>query len=759
MKIQHKLFIAFAITLTIVVIGSLFALHTSQDSLREAIIHNQVIHTQQIMEDIDREMYKRTEELVGYGQDVLLRQTLRKENLAMAAKPDREAWIAQKDREWMAVPTGELSPFMMALVNNPLAKELQEKREFYTKAWLNEPIYPEIFVTNKFGGIVAATNRTTDYMQADEDWFQKGVQQNVWVGELEYDESARSFSCAIVVKLVDENDQFAGVLKAILNIETIHSFLDRMVDRLSRDREYGYSAHVHVKLLSGNYRILCENEAGYRPGEDISGKAFIKKVRHGGHVGSFLMAGDLQGEGDELFTYAVSQGYRDYAGLGWVTVIGHNADQLFQLATNLQRNLLSIIGLVSLVALLLIFYFSRLFAGLVGRVDQAHFELNQIFQISADGIRIVDRDFNLVRVNDTFLKMAKLEKDTWQGRKCYEVFHGPQCYTPDCTLTRTMNGEKNIQAEIEKECLDGTRRQCAVTVRPYYDSKGNLIGMVEDFRDISERKRMEREKQQMQTFVFQQEKLASVGQLAASVAHEINNPIGFISSNLGSLRSYLAKFLEYIEATSNGLGVEDLQRLRKRLKLDFIVKDIEELIRESKEGTERVSEIVQNLKNFSRLDEAGRKEADINESLESTIKIVWNELKYKARVVKEYGELPPITCFPQQLNQVFMNLLVNAAQAIDTEGEIKIKTWHDGKNIMVAISDTGCGIQEEVIPKLFEPFFTTKEVGKGTGLGLSISHDIIRNHKGGIHVESEVGKGTTFTVVLPIRTEPEPELQ
>jgi two-component system NtrC family sensor kinase len=179
-----------------------------------------------------------------------------------------------------------------------------------------------------------------------------------------------------------------------------------------------------------------------------------------------------------------------------------------------------------------------------------------------------------------------------------------------------------------------------------------------------------------------------------------------------------------------------------------------DLIHESKEGTERVREIVQNLKNFSRSEDVDRKEADINECLENTIKVIWNELKYKAKVIKEYGELSPIVCFPQQLNQVFMNFLVNAVQAIEKEGEITIKTWQDGANIMVAISDTGSGIAKENIPKLFEPFFTTKEVGKGTGLGLSIAHDIIKNHNGEIRVESAVGKGTTFTVVLPIEDKP-----
>jgi two-component system NtrC family sensor kinase len=178
--------------------------------------------------------------------------------------------------------------------------------------------------------------------------------------------------------------------------------------------------------------------------------------------------------------------------------------------------------------------------------------------------------------------------------------------------------------------------------------------------------------------------------------------------------------------------------------------DIKGLITESLDGSERVRKIVQGLKSFARVDEAEYKYADINECIESTINIVWNELKYKATLKKDYGNLPLTKCYPQQINQVFMNLLINAGHAIESQGEITIKTWAEDGSIWVAISDTGHGIPKEDLNKIFEPFFTTKEVGKGTGLGLSITYEIVQKHDGEITVESEVGKGTTFTVRLPI---------
>jgi two-component system NtrC family sensor kinase len=190
--------------------------------------------------------------------------------------------------------------------------------------------------------------------------------------------------------------------------------------------------------------------------------------------------------------------------------------------------------------------------------------------------------------------------------------------------------------------------------------------------------------------------------------------------------------------------------LEKEMDLDFILEDIPSLIKESREGTERIKKIVIDLKDFAHPGEQKLQYADINKNLESTLNIVWNELKYKATVTKEYGELPQVRCYPQQLNQVFMNLLVNAAQAIEKQGEIRISTQALDGQVEIKISDSGSGIPKENLSKIFDPFFTTKEVGKGTGLGLNVAYNIIQKHNGTIDVESEVGSGTTFRIRIPV---------
>ncbi len=259
--------------------------------------------------------------------------------------------------------------------------------------------------------------------------------------------------------------------------------------------------------------------------------------------------------------------------------------------------------------------------------------------------------------------------------------------------------------------------------------------------------------------LLQSEKMASIGQLAAGVAHELNNPIGFVHSNLGTLESYLRDLMEIVDAYAKALeeGTDPaaqravIARLREEYDFDYVRGDIVQLLSESKDGLSRVRKIVQDLKSFSHVSEQEWQWADLHQGLDSTLNIVWNELKYKCQVVKEYGDIPKIHCLISQLNQVFMNLLVNASHAIETKGTITIRTRQLGDDaVCIEVSDTGKGIAPEHLTRIFEPFFTTKPVGKGTGLGLSLAYGIIDKHHGRIEVESALGVGTTFRIILPI---------
>ena len=304
------------------------------------------------------------------------------------------------------------------------------------------------------------------------------------------------------------------------------------------------------------------------------------------------------------------------------------------------------------------------------------------------------------------------------------------------------------------------------TILDITEQKRDEETLMDLFSDL-EKKNVELENtydelRESQQKIIQQEKMASIGQLAAGIAHEINNPVGFVMSNLHSMGKYSERLSQFIEIQSEtieklSIGAEDvaavldgLHKKRQTLKIDYVTNDLTNVIKESLEGTERVKCIVQDLKSFSHKDESVHKLADINDGMESAINVVWNELKYKADVKKEYGKIPLTKCNIGQLNQVFMNLLVNAVHAIEEHGEILIRTEHRDGDIVVSVSDTGCGIPEDKLNMIFEPFYTTKKIGEGTGLGLSIAYDIVKKHNGGILVTSEIGKGTTFTVTIPV---------
>ncbi len=260
-----------------------------------------------------------------------------------------------------------------------------------------------------------------------------------------------------------------------------------------------------------------------------------------------------------------------------------------------------------------------------------------------------------------------------------------------------------------------------------------------------------------QNQLVQAEKMASVGQLTAGIAHEINNPINFVSSNISPLKRDMEDMMKLLELCANNTEETDLQKkfeyiekFKEEIEYDVILQEIKQLLSGIEEGARRTMEIVKGLRNFSRLDEGDKKLADINEGIESTLLMLRNQLKNRIEVVKNFGSIPQLLCYPGKLNQVFMNIINNAGQSIEGKGIVEVSTIYDKKMVQISIKDNGNGMPKEVVEHIFEPFYTTKDVGKGTGLGLSISYGIVQEHDGEIVVKSEEGKGTEFIITLPV---------
>ena len=417
---------------------------------------------------------------------------------------------------------------------------------------------------------------------------------------------------------------------------------------------------------------------------------------------------------------------------------------------------------------------NEILTGTIKAIEIAKREWEQTMDCINDIVILIDASDNIIRCNKILTALTGRSYSELLNRKWQDVFKesgfsykisssgsieyyhpGGRYFNYDIYYVKNLGTASTYTAVITLQDITDRKKREEERERTEEELKKSKEMLEAHHKELE---KAYAELKAAQSQILQQEKMASIGQLAAGIAHEVNNPVGFIMSNLSSLQKYVSRLSEFIDVqtetikklSGDGKILNAITESRKSLKVDYIIDDLGNLIRESLDGAERVKKIVQDLKSFSRIDEAEWKMADINAGIESTINMVWNELKYKATVKKEYGDIPLTKCNPGQLNQVFMNILVNAAHAIEKQGEITMKTWHDNGYIYISISDTGCGIPADKIDRIFEPFFTTKEVGKGTGLGLSIAYDIVKKHNGDIIVESEVGKGTTFTVKVPV---------
>lgn len=378
-------------------------------------------------------------------------------------------------------------------------------------------------------------------------------------------------------------------------------------------------------------------------------------------------------------------------------------------------------------------------------------KLLRVAEQTDDAVMITDPSGVIEYVNAAFERITGYQRDEVIGQHARLLNSGQQDAAFYERLWATISSGQPFRALMTNRRKNGEMFHEEKTITPLRDGTGAITHYLSTSKDVTERRRMDEQLQQS-------EKLASIGQLAAGVAHEINNPVGYISSNIVTLNRYLNDIFQLLavyeqmeSAVTDTALQQQLQALKQALDLDYLRKDIPALIGESAEGVARVKKIVQDLKDFSRQDEAEWQMADLHKGLESTLNIVHNEIKYKAEVVREYGELPMVQCIPSQLNQVFMNLLVNAAHAIDERGVIHVRSGTEGDWVWVEVQDNGKGIRPEHLGRLFDPFFTTKPVGKGTGLGLSISYGIVQKHGGRIEVESELGQGSRFRVWLPLQ--------
>lgn len=385
-----------------------------------------------------------------------------------------------------------------------------------------------------------------------------------------------------------------------------------------------------------------------------------------------------------------------------------------------------------------------------------------IVQSINSALLVVDLEGRVTFSNSTAAEILGADQEDPTGRMASDWFAGVEGQAS--LIARTLQqGVRFRGQETMIQTESGVRIPVGVSCTPLLDEQGVVQGAVAIFQDLTEIKQLQRQ-------VLQREKMASIGELAAGIAHEINNPVGFIHANLCQMTEYLPDLSRYMDAVDSlrqaaagaqgapslQVALEEIEQLATELDVDYLRKDFGAAVRESLEGSERIRHIVTDLRDFSHRGTAERTSADVNQCVDTTANIVWTMMKHSVELEKEYNDLPDLLCYPMELKQVFMNLLMNAYQAIEEKlsqgegtGVIRIETHRREAGIEILISDTGVGVAEADLSRIFDPFYTTKEVGAGTGLGLSTSYGIIKRHGGEISVDSQFGQGATFVVWLP----------
>ncbi len=472
----------------------------------------------------------------------------------------------------------------------------------------------------------------------------------------------------------------------------------------------------------------------------------------------------------------------------------HSESIISEASNRATKTLVLVNSIANALIILLAFLIAAKIYNILQSQKQASKTVNTILENLPFGIFVVDMDKNIIKVNKTAKELIGSCDDNLIGEACYNII------CPDGKEYCPINKTDSKPVSIEKTIINKHNERVPVikTAIPLILDGQKVI--LEAFTDISEQKSMQKmlleAKIKLETYnqdlektvdertidlreamdnlnntqaqLIQAEKMASVGQLAAGIAHEINNPVGFIKSNLNVFMLYVADIIriveEYEKLNKKCLSEEtftemtqEISRVKEELDIEYELNETTKLLSDSIDGVDRITRIITDLKDFSHINRPDACEEDINIIMDKTISVAWNELKYNATIERNFGEIPLLSCYGGQIGQVFLNILINASHAIGKEGTIKISTMYENDSIIIEVTDNGCGIPKENISKIFDPFFTTKEIGKGTGLGLNLAYKIIESHNGKFTVTSKVGEGTTFRIELPLSVNDETE--
>ncbi|MEE9323115.1 MAG: ATP-binding protein, partial [Candidatus Aenigmarchaeota archaeon] len=617
--------------------------------------------------------------------------------------------INEKDREWISVPKGTITPFMQELMNNELSMELKEIVDFHEEKY-GYMVFGEIFVTNKHGVNVGQTGKTTDYYQADEEWWQNAKENGLNVENLEYDRSAGLYSIDIETRIDDEDGNFEGILKAVLNVREIIDIIKELESTEEYER-YGHEGHktMEFKLFTEDGKIIYSTEE-FELFEDAPDKLFSRFSGRGGEHVQYFIGYEL-GEAEELFAHVHSEGYKDYKGLGWLLVVEHETEEVFAPVVGLANTMIIVTAVVAIFGILLSILISRSFTRPIIKLRDA---ASEIGKGKLDTKIDVETSDEVGQLASAFNQMT-------------------------IDLKQFQKGIKRHAEELEEKVKERTE-DLDTKVKELTDAKDAVLNMMEDMNE-SHKELVETGKELEKSLKELQEMDIKKNQFISIAAHELKTP--------------LASIISFSQLLQDKEILGDFTKSRKYLKIMY-------------HENKRLAKLVNDILDLSRIDlgtiKLNFEKVDVNELVEnvkSEMGIPIKEKGLKSEYHVEKG-MPRVVTDSEKLIEILINLISNAVKYTN-EGKITVRVFRDRGNVHFVVKDTGIGIAKEKQEMIFERFYQidssfTRKAG-GTGLGLALCREFLDMLGGDIWVESEPGKGSEFHFTLPVKGVPKKQIR
>jgi len=753
MKIIYKLLTGFLIIASLIWLVGYFSIRAGRKALRDSIAQNSISLTEDLLDKMDRGIYYRIEVFQEYARDLILMDAVMKSNREFAKLEDARAYIDEKERDWVSAPVEALTPFMRELLGNSLSKELREKAGYYEENY-GYRLIGEVFVTNRYGANIAQTGKTTDYRQDDEGWWQRARSDGLHVGDVAYDESAAVYSIAIAIRINDEEGDFAGVMKVVLNIE----------EAISVIREFKPSAvhagpkTIHFQLTTKDGRMIYSTR-DFRIFEDASG--LLKYFRQPGrrHAPYVIREGCEHGDGEELSVHAHSGGYRDFRGLGWILILDLETEEVFAPVARLAHGMFAFSLAVTLFALLLGAMISRSISASLGKLRDA---AKEVGGGNLDAPIEVESSDEIGELASSFRKMTEDLKKTTVSRDyvsniMQSMMDSLVVLTPDGTIERVNQATLDLLGYEENELLGrpvgmileeglqsngremaGMKAGSGVNMEKTFlpkgggnipvlfsgsvmrDAEGKIQGIVCAARNITERKIAEKEREHL---LQETERInKELKDFSYIVSHDLKAPLRGISQ----LADWIA------EDYADKLGDEGKKQLGLLL-----------------ERTRHMHRLIEDILQYSRVGRINLEPEDVDAG--EVVKQVVDSLSLPENIHFTLHEpLPTISINPVQLTQIFQNLIGNAVKFIDKpEGLIEAGCNDLGDFWEFYVRDNGPGFGEEHFERIFQIFQGLHKREDSTGIGLTIVRKTVETNGGKVSVESELEKGSTFSFTLP----------